>query len=356
MTEMSWRILAKTILVVLVINGITGGSKANASALSLRCANEAAYISESRRPTMLFVGDIMTDGWVRARMERDGPDSVFPPQYRTLFQNADVVMGNLEMAVSERGEANPDKLYSYRGDPGHLSLLADIGVNIVSVANNHTLDFGRDAFADTLHYLTDYGIKYVGGGADLDEAMRFRIISVGDYKVAFLAASRVIPTVDWYAGYNRSGIFQAYDPKPLNARITLAKEEADYVVVYMHWGVMYNTVPEQFQRDMAYGFIDAGADLVLGAHPHVLQSFEFYKGKLIAYSLGNFIFESRAMDIAALEVTVGEDGNLSARLHPYHLIRQSVVPMTDQSALENLRAHLNEISFNAEIDDDFYIR
>jgi poly-gamma-glutamate synthesis protein (capsule biosynthesis protein) len=298
----------------------------------------------------------MTDGWVRVRIERDGIDAVIDPEHRVLFQNADVVMANLEMAVSERGTYNPNKQYSYRGDPHHLSLLADIGINIVSVANNHTLDYGREAFADTLYHLTDYGIKYVGGGANLAEAGKWEIIEIDGYKIAFLAASRVLPTVDWYAAGNRSGLFAAYDTTQLNRQISLAKEEADYVIVYLHWGVMYNTRPEQYQRSMAFGFIDAGADLVLGAHPHVLQGFEFYNGGLIAYSLGNFIFESRPMDTAALEVIINEDGSLSARLHPFRLSRQTVFPMTDRDAVESLIQHLNDISFNAEITGDLEIK
>jgi poly-gamma-glutamate synthesis protein (capsule biosynthesis protein) len=306
-------------------------------------------------PVMLFVGDMMTDGWVRARIERDGLDSLFPARYRTRFQNACLVMGNLEMAVSTRGEARPNKAFSYRGDPAHLALFADIGFNVVSLANNHTLDYGRTAFADTMHYLTQHGIGYVGGGNNLAEAMAWQTVDVSGYRVAVLAASRVIPRVDWYATHNKSGLFGAYDTGPLNAQIALAKEDADYVIVYLHWGVMYNTVPEPFQRGMAYGFIDAGADLVIGAHPHILQSFEYYRGKLIAYSLGNFIFESRAMDTAALEVAIQADGSLSARLHPYRLVRQSLSPMTDSAALAALRKHLNEISFNAEFNEGFEI-
>jgi poly-gamma-glutamate synthesis protein (capsule biosynthesis protein) len=321
----------------------------------VNCICDVEYEEEYKAPTMLFVGDILTDGWVRTRINQNGLESLFPPEHRAAFHGADIIMGNLEMAVSRRGEPMPNKQYAYRGDPEHLSLFADIGFNIMSVANNHTLDFGREAFADTLHYLTEYGIKYVGGGASLEEAREWRTFEVGGYRISFLAASRVLPNVGWYATRYQSGIFQAYDPIPLNAQITLAKEESDFVIVYLHWGIMYNTVPERFQRNMAYGFIDAGADLVLGAHPHVLQSFEFYNGKLIAYSLGNFIFESRAMDIAALEVTVNGDGSLSHRLHPYHLIRQSVVPMTEQEALDNLRGHLNGISFNVTIDEDFNI-
>jgi poly-gamma-glutamate synthesis protein (capsule biosynthesis protein) len=173
--------------------------------------------------------------------------------------------------------------------------------------------------------------------------------------VAFLAASRVIPTVDWYAGRNKPGLLGTYDPSILNEQIKLAKESADYVFVYVHWGVERSTIPESWQRAMAFGYIDAGADAVIGCHPHVLQGFEFYKGKLIAYSLGNFIWTDARMDTAALELTLTGNGGLAAKLYPYEIVDRATLTIDDAQRLESLRRHLTGISFNAEVNEGFEI-
>ncbi|MCL2703456.1 MAG: AmmeMemoRadiSam system protein B [Defluviitaleaceae bacterium] len=305
--------------------------------------------------SIVFVGDILLDGSVRSRITREGLDSVLPVQGRGLFLDADIVMGNLEMPVSERGAPWPGKQWNFRGDPSFLSLLVDMNMNIVSLANNHTLDYGRDALLDTLEYLDGYGIKHVGAGRDLDEAKRWEILNIGNKTVAFLAASRVLPWVNWYATRYQPGIFATYDPAELNSQITLAKQIADYVVVYVHWGVERSTVPENYQRTMARGYITSGADMVIGSHPHVLQGFEFYNGKLIAYSLGNFIFTDAQKDTAALEILIDSDGSLSAKIHPFEIVDRATLLITDPARIENMRRHLSDISFGVYIDEDLVI-
>ncbi|MDR1704215.1 MAG: CapA family protein [Clostridiales bacterium] len=314
-----------------------------------------AETPEPKSAVLIFCGDILLDGSVRGRIESTGLDSVIFPEHRGPFIHADIAMANLENSVSTRGAAMEDKQYTYRADPEFLKLLTDMGIDIVSVANNHTLDFGRDAFADTLDYLTQYGIDYVGGGRDKAEAVLWRVLPAGDKTVAFLAASRVLPVVDWYAGASRSGLFSTYDPAELNEQIALACEEADYVAVYVHWGVERTDMPVQYQKDMAHGYIDAGADIVIGSHPHVLQGFEYYNGGLIAYSLGNFIFNDSKKDTAALEITINPDGGLTARVLPYEIIYRQVSPITDGERLEAMRDYLTEISFNAAIGEDYVI-
>jgi len=305
--------------------------------------------------SIVFCGDIMLDGSVRNIINKYGLDSVFPKEYRTPFQNADITMIDLEMPISNKGIPVPDKEYTYRGDPSGIELLKDMGVNIVTLANNHTLDYGQDAFMNTIDLLNQNGIKHVGGGKDLDEAKQWVTMQAGDKKVAFLAASRVIPALDWYATKNRPGLFGTYDPTELNKQIDLAKKEADYVVVFAHWGVEKNTVPEKYQQNLAHGYIDAGADLVVACHTHVLQSFEYYKDKLIAYSLGNFIFTDVQKDTAALEINISDNGSVLARIYPYEITNRTTAPMTDPYKLANLRKHLNNISFGLEVDEKFML-
>ncbi|MCL2699462.1 MAG: CapA family protein [Defluviitaleaceae bacterium] len=305
-------------------------------------------------PRVLFAGDVLLDGSVLDRIAREGLDSVFLPEYRGPFLEADIVMINLEMPISDRGEPM-NKEFAFRGNPEHISLFVDMGVDIVSVANNHTLDYGVDAFLDTLDLLRENNIKYAGGGRNIDEAKRWETFRVGDTTIAFLAASRVIPALDWHAAYDRPGHFETYDPRALNAQITLAKAETDFVVVYVHWGVERNIFPEDWQRTMARGYINAGADMVIGAHPHVLQGFEYYNGGWIAYSLGNFIWTNTRLDTAALEFTLLPDGGMVPRIYPYEIVNRATIPLTDPTRAEVLRAHLNNISFGVEVNEEFVL-
>ncbi|MDR1663461.1 MAG: CapA family protein [Clostridiales bacterium] len=305
--------------------------------------------------TLVFAGDILLDGSVRRTIEADGIETVFPEESRAPFIAADIAMANVETSISLRGSPMPDKEYTYRSDPEHALLLKDMGLDIVSVANNHTIDYGRDAFADTLDFFKAQKIAYVGGGMDKEEAKRWQTFELNGKKYAYLAASRVIPVVDWYAGKNLSGLFGAYDPTELNEQIALAKESHDYVIVYLHWGVERNPVPEDWQRNQARGHILSGADMVIGSHPHILQGFEFFNGKLIAYSLGNFIFSDAAKDTGALEVTVSPEGEFTYRFLPYEIINRRTVPINDADKRESLRASLNGISFGAEVNKQFEI-
>jgi poly-gamma-glutamate synthesis protein (capsule biosynthesis protein) len=125
--------------------------------------------------------------------------------------------------------------------------------------------------------------------------------------------------------------------------------------VYVHWGVERNPIPEAWQRSQARGYIEAGADCVIGSHPHILQGFEFIEGKLVAYSLGNFIFSDSAKDTGAVTATINEHGDLTYKFIPYEIINRRTVPIDDPDKRESLRQSLNEISFGAVINERFEI-
>jgi poly-gamma-glutamate synthesis protein (capsule biosynthesis protein) len=304
---------------------------------------------------LIFAGDILLDGSVRRTIEADGLTGVFPEISRVPFIEADIAFANLETPISLRGTPMPDKEYTYSSDPEHGKLLSDMGLDIVSLANNHTIDYGRDAFADTLEFLDGQKIAYIGAGLNMAEAMDWHTFELNGRTFAYLAASRVIPVVDWYAGKERSGMFGTYDPADLNAQITAAKAIHDYVIVYVHWGVERVPIPEAWQRSQARGYIEAGADCVIGSHPHILQGFEFIEGKLIAYSLGNFIFSDSAKDTGALTAAVSPDGALTYEFLPYEIINRRTVPIDDPDRRESLRQSLNDISYGAEINERFEI-
>lgn len=189
-------------------------------------------------------------------------------------------------------------------------MMNEMGIDIVTMANNHILDFGPDGIADSLAALDAAGILHVGAGEDLEQAKKLETVAVNGKTIGFLGASRVYMSSSWAAGPGHPGVFSTYDPAQLIAAIKEARELCDYLVVYVHWGVERETTPQSYQRTMGRQFIDAGADIVIGSHPHVLQETEYYDGKPIVHSLGNFVFGSSIPETKLLKVEVSADGEV----------------------------------------------
>ena len=302
--------------------------------------------------TVTFAGDVLVDRGTKNIYASQGFGGLFSED-DNVKDYSDIFMVNLEQPFSTRGEPMEDKQWAFRGDPRHIGFLIELGVDIVSLANNHTLDYGTNAFLDTLKHLSDNNIAYVGGGVNLEEASNFQIFEVNGEKVAFLAASNVLPSVSWYATKTRPGLFSTYDPRELIAKITEASEVADHVVVYVHWGVERNVIPEEWQRTKARQYIDAGASCVIGSHPHVLQGIEYYMGKPIIYSLGDFIFPTSNKDTMTVSITFGKE--VSVSINPYIIRNLKTTPATDDRDRDRILKHLRDVSFNVYIDDDFLV-
>ena len=240
------------------------------------------------RPLVLAaVGDITFGADVGAAIEEHGSDypwrSVAP-----VLRAADLATGNLETAVSTRGEPM-DKEYTFRGPPSSLAAARAAGLDVLSVANNHSLDYGADAFADTLRAAAAESIATVGGGANVELARRPRFQEAGGLRLAFLGYSDVRP-LGFDAGPTTPGTTPA-DPEAIALDVAAAAGRADVVVVWFHWGVERMTTPDQRQQELAAAAVSAGAAIVLGAHPHVLQPIgRPDEHRLVAWSLGNFVF------------------------------------------------------------------
>ncbi len=267
----------------------------------------------------------------------------------------DIMMLNNEFAYSTRGKKTPNKSYTFRADPSRVNILHEMGVDIVSLANNHALDYGVDALMDTFTTLEEAGIDYVGAGENLARAEAPVYYTIGDKKIAYLASSRVIFSVDWYAKEDAPGMVGTYDPTPLINAIKDASKNSDYVVVYVHWGVERNHYPEKYQKTFARQYIDAGADIVIGCHPHVMQGFEIYKGKPIAYSLGNFWFNASTRESGFLKVYIDPDDTIRAQIVPAMNKDTYTYIITDEKERESYFKFMEEISFDVEIDDEGFI-
>lgn len=298
--------------------------------------------------TLAFAGDTMAAGRVAPILEEMGYQ--YPFQHvKGLFDQADLTMLNLETAVSLRGEAE-EKQFAFRSHPDLVKGMAWAGVDIVTLANNHTLDYGHAALHDTFQYLQEYGIDYVGAGSNQNEAYSARVFEINGTRIAYLGFSRVLPTVDWYATENRPGLASGYQVDRMLSIVEDVKSESDLCIVYIHWGRELEDQPQEADRAIAYQLIDAGADLIIGAHPHVLQGMEWYNGKLIAYSLGNFIFTTSYQEVARQSGVLLVDIDLSsgeqhATFHPLK-IEYGAVWDTDVDEREEILNRLRSLSKN----------
>lgn len=265
--------------------------------------------------TLVAVGDIMLARSVGQRVVSDGPEAVFEEPVAAILRDADIAAGNLESPVSERGEPQV-KGYAFRAPPAAAGALEAAGFDVLSLANNHALDYGREALQDTVQLLRDRSEAAVGVGPDLATARSAMVLERGGLRIA------VVGLVDapeegagfsrrtWEAGPDGWGVAWA-DEESVTASVEAAARSADVVVAMLHFGFEYHSVPSARQRALARRAIDAGATLVVGSHPHVLQELEVYGEGLIAYSLGNFVFDGfdgSANDSAILRVDLTREG------------------------------------------------
>ena len=237
--------------------------------------------------SIAFVGDVMlaeTPGKVVKR----GGDPFAP--FAAILDAADIRVANLECVVATGGTAEAHKPYTFRAHPRTLRVLKQ-HFDAVGLANNHSGDYGPTAFNEMLDRLQKYGIPYFGGGQDLAKAHSPLLIERKGLRLALLGYNEFFPR-SFEADEDKPGIAWSEDEQVrldiVNAR---SRFGADIVIPFMHWGWEYQRLPSSRQRRLARFMIDAGVDAVVGAHPHVTQGIESYRGKLIVYSLGNFVFD-----------------------------------------------------------------
>lgn len=298
--------------------------------------------------TMVFTGDIMPYDCVLANYNEKGIDGVVSKTFQNVLKNADITMVNEEFPFSTRGSQAPDKQFTFRIAPSKVTLLTDLGVDIVTLANNHSLDYGPQALKDTFTTLDQAKIAYTGAGRTKKRAEKLITRTENGKTFGFLAASRVLPVSSWDVRYQTPGILSTYDPAELLKAIKAADKKCDFLTVYIHWGIERATRPESYERTLAQSYIDAGADLVIGSHPHVLQGFEYYKGKAIVYSLGNFIFNHTIDSTIALKVTVNQKNKAQIKLIPGYASGAKTSALK-QAKAEKIYQYLENISYGVKI-------
>lgn len=235
-----------------------------------------------------------------------------------IFLLDDLTVVNLECAASELG-ARLDKKFTFNCDLDALSVMAAAGVEVANLGNNHSGDWGEEALVDTRHNVAAAGIAAVGAGANSVEAHEPAIFETNGWTIAVLGFGGVVPSADWIATADDPGMADGDTIETMVAAVEAADEIADLVFVSIHWGVELDTEPRPEDVERAHAMIDAGADGIFGHHPHRLQPLDFYEGKPIAWSLGNFVWprlSTAGATTAVAQFIVEPDGSMSACLIP----------------------------------------
>jgi poly-gamma-glutamate synthesis protein (capsule biosynthesis protein) len=290
----------------------------------------------------MAVGDIMLARTVGERILEEGPGIVFA-NVQEILSTADILAGNLECAITDQGQPVP-KSFTFAAPPLSAQALGLAGFDIAVLGNNHSLDYEQEGLAQTLQLLGEQGIATVGIGVG-EQAAGPLFVEKNGMRLAFLSYVDVarenigFDTRDWLATDTLPGIAWAI-AEDIQADVAAAKQQADVVIVFMHFGYESMEMPVQFQRDVAVAAIKAGASAVIGSHPHILQHVEIYHGALIAYSLGNFVFDDFDMPenrSAILRLLLDQNGMISYDWFPVVIIDGLPHPATAEQSAEILR-------------------
>lgn len=322
--------------------------------LTLETETSEAETEPALPVQLLFAGDVLLSNHVINAYDKSGGiHGVLDDGFRGEISQSDIFMVNQEFPFSDRGSAAPDKQFTFRLPPSRVSMMNELEIDIVTLANNHSLDFGTDALVDTCSVLEAAGIRYAGAGPNMDRARQLQTMEVKGKTIGFLAASRVYPDPAWVANSKKPGMVSGYDPTILLEEIEKAEGSCDYLVVYLHWGIERDEKPQEYQRALGKKIIDAGADLVIGSHPHVLQGIEYYNGKPICYSLGNFIFGSSIPKTALLRAEVDfEQGTTVLSLVPGTSQKGYTRKLEDPEEIRKFYQYFQGISFGIEVDEN----
>lgn len=273
-----------------------------------------------KKVIMFFGGDVNLDqGYTNIEVYLDNERNIeqcFSSQLVQYLNSGDVFMLNSTFAFTDSRDFI-SKRYTFRADPENVDFYEKLGVDIVSLANNHVCDYGDTGLLDTLRTFDAHGISSVGAGMDLDEASRPYYLYINGIRIAFVSAmcsEKTIVTPE--ATESTAGVMKMYELEPFLGVVSEAREKADFVVVYAHWGLENSLVLETEQTTAAHALVDAGADVVIGSHTHTLQEVEYYNGKPIFYSLGDFWNSSVKSETAIIRVIINADGSIQYSLIP----------------------------------------
>lgn len=311
--------------------------------------------------TLCFTGDILLDDeyaiMATLRNRGGGIENGISGELLEQMQDADILVVNNEFPYTNRGIPTEGKTYTFRADTDAVSYLKEMGADVAVIANNHVYDFGEQGLLDTLDTLDEAGICRIGAGRNLEEASAPIYFIVNDMKIALIAATQIerLDNPDTRgATENTAGVFRCWNPDKLCDVVTQAKENSDFVIVCIHWGTENESEPDWAQKDQAPKLAAAGADLIVGDHPHCLQGITYVQNTPVFYSLGNFWFNSKSVDTGLLKVTLNQNGIKSVRFLP---AVQSDCSVSEAYGVDKERifSYLRTLSPEVQIDEAGYV-
>ncbi len=309
---------------------------------------------------LLFAGDILFDDsyTVMVTMRQRGSiRACFSAETLREMEEADIFMLNNEFTYTNRGEPTPGKAFTFRAKPENAAMLHELGVDIVSLANNHAYDYGEISLLDTLATLEGIDMPYVGAGRNLAEASGIVYFQAGSQKIAFLSGTqieRMTPPDTKGASENTPGVFRCLTETEIFDKIAEAKENSDFVVVYIHWGTEKTDQLDWAQPGMAKSLAQAGADLIVGDHAHVLQPLANVEGVPTVYSLGNYWFNSSTLNTCLVKVTL-KDGEMQSFQFLPALQSGCYTKLLSGAEKEAVLEYMRGISGTVAIDAEGYV-
>lgn len=318
--------------------------------------------SEPGKTTLAFVGDVgFAQGYATINKYRSNGSDIhnsIDEGVLNTMQSVDIMMANNEFPYSDRGTPIAGKTYTFRADPKDVHIMKDMGVDIVSLANNHAYDYGADALIDTVDTLNDAKLPFVGAGKNFDEASHPVYFHVNGHVISYVSATQI----ERYgnpetreATADSPGVLRTLDPAKAVEAIKEAKSNSDFTVMYVHWGSESTDLVEKSQRDLAKAYAEAGADLIIGDHSHCLQGIDYEGDVPVFYSLGNFWFNSKTLDTCIVRATLDNDCKLSALEFIPCIQRGSGVVTASESEKSRIIEYMRGISNYAEIDDNGFV-
>ena len=318
--------------------------------------------SDPSEITLAFVGDVgFAEGYATINVYRSKGSDInnsMDAEILEVMQGVDIMMANNEFPYSYRGSPTPNKTYTFRADPADVHIMQDMGVDIVSLANNHAYDYGPDALIDTVDTLNEAKLPIVGAGKNMEEAKKPAYFHANGHVVSYVSATQI----ERYANPDTKeatedspGVLRTLDPAKAVAAIEEAAANSDFTVMYVHWGSESTDLVEQSQRDLAKAYVDAGADLIIGDHSHCLQGIDYVDGVPVFYSLGNYWFNSRTLDTCIVRVTLDEECKIKAVEFIPALQTGSCVRNADGDNYDRILEYMRGISNYAEIDENGFV-
>jgi len=310
-------IIAAIVLIALLVFLGLSLFRSSTSQNQISSVNLDHLVEPDKDYTISIVGDIsLADNWeVMPWYDRrgQGVNGILSEEVLKIMRDSDFMVANSEFTVSNRGSRTPGKYYTFRAKPERLSIYGDMGVDLVTLANNHVYDFGPLAFNDMIDSFDAINMPHVGAGKNLAEAKKpYYLTLPNGYRVAFVNATRAekwgIDTPG--ATATTGGVLLCYDTAEFIDTIKTAKANSDYVIAIIHWGTEESHRLEQVQKTTAQDYLNAGADIIVGGHAHTLQGIDYNGGKPIIYNLGDFIFNDETEDTGILQIKFLAEGGV----------------------------------------------